>query len=107
MLSFPAFARPSCAALMDWIQSPKRPVPPLEEMIAEGDKLAARFTMRGTHQGTFFGVPPTGKKIDVATMNFYHLSGGQFVEERGQPDLLGLLRQIGAIASDQGQDSPL
>ena len=69
----------------------------LEEMIAEGDKLAARFTMRGTHQGVFFGVPPTGKKIEVAAMNFYRLSEGQFVEERGQPDLLGLLQQIGAV----------
>lgn len=69
----------------------------LEEMIVEDDKVAARFTMRGTHQGSFFGVPPTGKTIEVQAMNFYRLSGGQFVEERGQPDLLGLLMQIGAV----------
>ena len=69
----------------------------LEETIAEGNKVAARFTMRGTHQGAFFGVPPTGKTIAVQAMNFYRLSGGQFVEERGQPDLLGLLQQIGAV----------
>ena len=69
----------------------------LEEMIAEDDKVAARFTMRGTHQGSFFGVPPTGKTIAVQAMNFYRLAGGQFIEERGQPDLLGLLMQIGAV----------
>jgi steroid delta-isomerase-like uncharacterized protein len=69
----------------------------LEEMIAEDDKVAARFTMRGTHQGSFFGVPPTGKAIAVQAMNFYRLSGGRFIEERGQPDLLGLLMQIGAV----------
>ena len=73
----------------------------LDEMIAEGDRVAARFTMRGTHQGTFFGVPPTGKKIAVTAMNFYRLSGGQFVEERGQPDLLALMQQIGAIPINQ------
>ena len=69
----------------------------LEEMIAEGDKVAARFIMRGRHRGTFFGVPPTGKPIEVQAMNFYRLSGGQFVEERGQPDMLGLVKQIGAV----------
>lgn len=69
----------------------------LEELIAEGEKVAARFTMRGTHQGSFFGVSPTGRKIEVQAMNFYRLSGGQFIEERGQPDLLGLLSQIGAF----------
>jgi steroid delta-isomerase-like uncharacterized protein len=69
----------------------------LEEMVAEGDKVAARFIMRGTHQGTFFGVPPSGKKIAVQAMNFYRLSDGKFVEERGQPDMLGLLQQIGAV----------
>jgi len=74
----------------------------LEEVIAEGDKVAARFTMRGTHRGPFFGVPPTGKTIAVQAMNFYRLSGGQFVEERGQPDLLGLLQQIGAVPTPSG-----
>ena len=48
----------------------------LEEIVAEGDKVAARFTMRGTHWGTFFGVPPTGKTIAVQAMNIYRLSGG-------------------------------
>ncbi len=74
----------------------------LEEMIAEGDRVAARFTMRGTHRGAFFGVPPSGKSIEVQAMNFYRLAGGQFVEERGQPDLLGLMQQIGAIPTGGG-----
>jgi steroid delta-isomerase-like uncharacterized protein len=68
----------------------------LEETITEGGNVAARFTMRGTHQWSFLGIPPTGKKIAVQAMNFYHWSNGQIVGERGQPDLLGLLQQIGA-----------
>ena len=68
----------------------------LEETICEADKVAARFTMRGTHHGVFMGVPPSGKKIEVQAMNLYKISSGQFVEERGQPDLLALLQQIGA-----------
>jgi len=69
----------------------------LEETIVEGDRVAARFTMSGTHKGAFFGVPPTGRAIKVQAMNFYRLSGGKFVEERGQPDLLSLLQRIGAV----------
>jgi steroid delta-isomerase-like uncharacterized protein len=78
----------------------------LEETIAEGDNVAARFTMRGTHDGTFYGVPATGKKIEVRAMNFYRLRGGQFVEEYGQPDLLELLQQIGAIPRGYGRKFP-
>jgi steroid delta-isomerase-like uncharacterized protein len=69
----------------------------LEEMVAENDKVAARFIMKGTHQGVFFGVPPTGKSIQVPAMNLYRFSKNQIIEEYGQPDLLGLLKQIGAI----------
>lgn len=69
----------------------------IEEMISENDKVAVRFTMKGTHNGTFFGVPATGKQIAVSAMNFYRLSDDQIIEEVGQPDLLGLLTQIGAV----------
>ena len=69
----------------------------LEEMVSEEDKAAIRFTMRGTHDGTFFGVPPTGKSIKVQAMNFYRLADNQIIEEYGQPDLLGLLQHIGAV----------
>jgi predicted ester cyclase len=57
----------------------------------------SRFTMRGTHNGEFFGVPATGKVIVVQAINFYRLANEQITEEYGQPDMLGLLRQIGAI----------
>ena len=69
----------------------------LEEMIAENDTVAARFIMRGTHQATFFGVPASGKEIQVQAVNFYRFSNGKIVEERGQPDLMALLQQIGAV----------
>jgi len=69
----------------------------LEEIVADSDKVAARFIMRGTHQGSFFGVSPTQKLINVQAINIYHLSGGQIVGEYGQPDFLGLLQQIGAV----------
>jgi steroid delta-isomerase-like uncharacterized protein len=69
----------------------------LEEMIAEGDNVAVRYTMQGTHQGEFFGFAATGKSILVQAINFYHLVDDQIVEEYGQPDMLELLRQIGAI----------
>ncbi|WP_027388560.1 ester cyclase [Chryseobacterium gregarium] len=69
----------------------------VEDMITENDKVAVRFTMRGTHNGTFFGVPATGKPIIVNAMNFYRLSDDQIIEEIGQPDMLSLLTQIGAV----------
>jgi len=69
----------------------------LEETIRQGERIAARFTMRGTHQGHFMGVAPTGRTIAVQALNIYHLSNGRIIEEHGQPDLFGLLAQIGAV----------
>ncbi|POE17626.1 ester cyclase [Pectobacterium odoriferum] len=69
----------------------------LEETVVEGDTIAARYMMRGTHRGPFFGVPPTGKQIAVQALNIYRLSRGKIVSEVGQPDLLGLMQQIGAL----------
>jgi steroid delta-isomerase-like uncharacterized protein len=69
----------------------------IEDMVTENEKVAVRFIMKGTHQGEFFGMPATEKPILVQAMNFYLLAGNQIIEEYGQPDMLGLLMQIGAI----------
>jgi steroid delta-isomerase-like uncharacterized protein len=69
----------------------------LEDMAAENGTIAARFTMRGTHDGAFMGVPPSGRQIRVSAMNFYRIADGKIVEEFGQPDMFGLMLQIGAI----------
>ena len=69
----------------------------MEDMINEGDKVAARFIIRGTHRGPFLGVSPTGKVVMVPAINFYRLSGAQIISEHSQLDMLGLLRQIGAV----------
>ena len=66
----------------------------LEELVAEDDKVAARFTMKGTHTGIFYGVSPTGGKIQMEQAGFYSFSRGQIIEERGQPDILGLIHAI-------------
>lgn len=68
----------------------------VEEMVADGDAVAVRYTMTGTHKGDFAGVPPTGKAVLAQSMAFYRLANGQIVEERAQLDMLAILQQIGA-----------
>ncbi len=58
--------------------------------------IAARFTLQGTHEGDFLGVPATGKLIAVEAVNLYCVSNGKIVDERGKPDLASLMQQIGA-----------
>jgi steroid delta-isomerase-like uncharacterized protein len=67
----------------------------VEEMVAEGDAVAVRYTMRGTHRGDFAGVPPTGKAVVAQSMAFYRLADGQIGEERAHLDMLGILQQLG------------
>ncbi|MWN06345.1 ester cyclase [Gilliamella sp. Pas-s95] len=70
----------------------------LEEVVAEQNIVATRFTLNGTHKGHFFGIEPSGKKIEISAMNFYYFSNGKIIKEYGQPDIFGLLKQIGAIS---------
>ena len=69
----------------------------VDDMVADGDTVAIRYTMRGTHQGSFAGVPATGKTVVAQSMAFYRLAGGKIVEERAQLDMLGVLQQLGAV----------
>src|SRR6266516_1001355 len=70
---------------------------PIEDMLADKDKVAIRWTIRGTHQGTLMGIAPTGKSITFSGVNIYRLAGGKIVEESGMVDISGLLHQLGAL----------
>ena len=79
----------------------------VEDALAEGDKVAARITLRGTHKGDFFGVPATGKQFTLTECNIYKIAGGKIVEEWPQADMLGVMQQLGAIpAPAQAGASP-
>jgi steroid delta-isomerase-like uncharacterized protein len=67
------------------------------EPIAEGDRVALSWTMSGTHTGDMMGMPPTGKNVAWSGITFYRIAGGKVIDERGEEDALGLLRQLGAI----------
>lgn len=69
----------------------------LEDMIAEGDKVATRVTGRGTHKGEFQGIPPTGKQVTVAGIDIIRCAGGKCVERWGAFDNLGMMQQLGIV----------
>jgi len=69
----------------------------VEQMAADGDTVAVRYTMTGTHRGTFAGVASTDKRVAAQSMAFYRLADGKIIEERAQLDMLGILQQIGAL----------
>jgi len=71
----------------------------VEDLIAEGDKVASRLTLRGTHEGEFLGIPPTGKEATVALYDIFRISEGKIVERWGLFDQLGLMQQLGVVSS--------
>jgi len=71
----------------------------VEDMVAEGDKVVARLTLRGTHQREFMGLAPTGKQVTLSVIDIARIAGGKIVERWGVEDMLGLLQQLGAIPS--------
>ena len=58
----------------------------VENVVAEGDRVATRVIMRGTHQGEFQGIAPTGKRVEVRAMDMFRISEGKIVEHWGHAD---------------------
>ena len=69
----------------------------IEYMIAEGDTVVVRYTTRGTHQGNFRDIPPTGKQVSGTGMFIDRIVNGKAVEQWFNGDDLGLLQQLGVI----------
>jgi predicted ester cyclase len=71
---------------------------PIEEVVAEGNRVAGRFSLRGTHAGSLLGTPATGRRVDVGVMVIARYDEtGKWIEDWTCWDQLGLLQQIGVI----------
>ena len=67
------------------------------DVFQSGDRVTIRFTMHGTHDGDFMGVPPTGRPIALDGITVLRFDGERCVERWSSADMLGLLVQIGAV----------
>ena len=70
----------------------------IEDALAEGDKVAARWSARMIHRGDHLGIAATGRKVAVTGMSIVRIRDGKIVEAWNNWDMLGLMQQIGAIA---------
>jgi steroid delta-isomerase-like uncharacterized protein len=69
----------------------------IDDLVAEGDRVVARWTARGTHSGDLMGVPPSGVVATSSGITVFRIADGRIAEEWSESDMLGLLQQLGAI----------
>jgi predicted ester cyclase len=69
----------------------------IEELVAEGDIVAGRLTVSGTHEGSLMGEPPTGRSVRDNHMHFVRFRDGKAVEHWGVREDLGMMRQLGLV----------
>jgi steroid delta-isomerase-like uncharacterized protein len=69
----------------------------VDDIMAVGDKVTARFTARGVHKGEFMGLPPTGKTITMTGIEIFRIKEGKIAELWGEANLIGLMQQLGIL----------
>ena len=67
----------------------------IDDVVAEGEKVVSRFTLRGTHNGDLMGIAPTGKKTEIMGIVIHRFAGGKEVEAWGSYDTLTMYQQLG------------
>jgi SnoaL-like polyketide cyclase len=100
---------PRCAGCSD--RAPKQAQPvgggfrdwniTIDDQIAEGERVATRWTASATHTGPVMGMPPTGKPVRVTGVNVARFAEGEIVESWFNFDMLTLLQQLGAIPTPE------
>jgi steroid delta-isomerase-like uncharacterized protein len=71
----------------------------IDDLFAEGDRCAVRWTWRGTHKGEMMGIPPTGKQVTAMGIDIEHIVGGKFVEVWTFEDEPYMMQQLGVVPS--------
>ena len=95
------------ASFVEYVRFVRRAFPDfhntIEELIAQGDKVVARLTYSGTHQGELFGISATGRRVTYAGMATFRIVDGQIEEGWVLGDTRGLIEQLqGPPAKEQG-----
>ena len=78
----------------------------IEDLVAEGDKVAVRRSYEGTHQGELLGIPAAGKQLQVGSISIFRLVDGKIAENWEQLDRLALLQQLGVIPAPSAPAGP-
>ena len=73
----------------------------VDDMIAEGDKVATRYTLEGTHESELFGVPPTSRQLSIKSITVERVSDGRIRDHWRVTDELGMMQQLGAIPAPE------
>ena len=74
----------------------------IEDVIAEGDKVVVRLTSHGRHAGEFMGMPASGKEYDISEIHIFRIADGKVAEHWRDADMLGMMRQLGALPHGGG-----
>jgi steroid delta-isomerase-like uncharacterized protein len=69
----------------------------VDDVIAEGDKVAVRHRLQGTHQAAFQGIPATGKSVEVNGIVIFRIANGKIAEAWLNADIMGMLQQLGVV----------
>jgi len=101
---YPGFPTTDRASYKEWAEMEFRVFEDIrctiDDLVAEEDRVALRWTWQGTHSGgDYLGIPPTGKRVTMSGMTFFRMKDGKIVEEWGVSDELGKLRLLGAAPS--------
>lgn len=73
----------------------------IEDVVAEEDRVVARHTLTGTHQGEMEGIPATGKRVSIVGITIFRLDNGKIAEGWVANDHLGMMQQLGVIPTPQ------
>ena len=91
---------PNKEGIIQFFRSMREAFPDMEmvadTMITEGDMVAARVTLRGTHRSDFMGIPATGNEVAVSIADFFRVENGRIAEHWGVADMASMMEQLGA-----------
>jgi predicted ester cyclase len=99
-------AQAGIAGLKEFVRAWRRGFPDMAEtielLISDGDMVVGRFRLSGTHRGDFFGLAPSGRRVDVTGIDILRIRDGKIVEFWYSEDTLGLFRQLGVTPPEEG-----